>query len=90
MTGAKGKIGILETPFSAGEVMFEGNPHWAGRIVTMWRGGFGNSLIVVTRASKIERARQSFPKYQSVAKVLCRKIIRYGKPDWEKAVHDAI
>ncbi|HUY14127.1 MAG TPA: hypothetical protein VMX16_10945 [Terriglobia bacterium] len=37
-------------------------------------------------AAKIAVVRQSFPKYQSLGERVCRKIIRDGKPDWDKTI----
>ncbi|MFQ5444856.1 MAG: hypothetical protein ACE5EK_09595, partial [Nitrospinales bacterium] len=40
--------------------------------------------------AKVSAVRDAFPEYQSCAEKFFRKIIQYGKPDWNKVILGAV
>ncbi len=45
-----------------------------------------SGVLCKGNAAKIQNVQSAFPKYQSLAESLCRKIIECGSPDWDKVV----
>ena len=48
-----------------------------------------SGMLCKGNMEKINNVRQSFSKYQTLAEDVCRKIIKEGKPNWDKIVLNA-
>jgi hypothetical protein len=49
-----------------------------------------SGVLCKGNVAKIQNVQNAFPKYQSHAESVCRKIIEGGKPDWNKIILDVI
>lgn len=45
-----------------------------------------SGLLCKGNASKMTHVRKNFPSYQALAERLCRKILKEGKPDWDRLI----